>query len=267
MIKIELPKLKLRQNEQIPRIIHYCWFGGKPLPPLAKKCLKSWKKYLPDYQIVRWDENSFDVNAHPFTKEALEAKKWAFITDYVRLFVLHEIGGVYMDTDVEVIKPIDEFLVHSAFSSFESPFLIPTGLMSSSKHNSWISTLLEYYDNKHFFDKDGNSELIANTNIITQISQEKFNLQITNSYQVLEGDVHIYPSDYFCPMNWETKRIEPTNISYALHHFAGSWIEGKEKEKYIKFRKRLGRMLHTAIGGSFYEAIANNSWRKFLKLK
>ena len=131
MIKIQIPETPLNPNEQIPRIIHYCWFGGKPLPSLAKKCLKSWKKYLPDYKVICWDENSFDVYAHPFTKEAFESKKWAFITDYVRLYVLNEVGGVYMDSDVEVIKPIDEFLINSAFSSFESPYLIPTGLMAS----------------------------------------------------------------------------------------------------------------------------------------
>jgi mannosyltransferase OCH1-like enzyme len=267
MIKIELPQTKIRHNEKIPRIIHFCWFGGKALPSLAKKCLNSWAKYLPDYKVIRWDENSFDVDAHPFTREAFESKKWAFITDYVRLYVLHEIGGVYMDSDVEIIKPIDEFLVHSAFSSFESPFLIPTGLMASSKQNNWIKVLLQYYDNKHFIDKDGYPELIANTNIITKISQEKFNLQISNAHQVLDGNVHIYPSDYFCPMNWETQKIEPTNNSYALHHFAGSWIVGKEKEKYIKFRKKLGESLHTIIGRSFYETIANESWRKYLKLK
>jgi mannosyltransferase OCH1-like enzyme len=267
MIKIELPKIELRSNEQIPRIIHYCWFGGKPLPSLAKKCLKSWKKYLPDYKVICWDENSFDVYAHPFTKEAFESKKWAFITDYVRLYVLNEVGGVYMDSDVEVIKPIDEFLINSAFSSFESPYLIPTGLMASSKQNIWIATLLKYYNNKHFIDKDGNPELIPNTNIITQISIDKFNLQISNSYQVLEGDVHIFPSEYFCPMNWESRKIDPTNNSYALHHFAGSWIEGKEKEKYIKFRKKLGVILQNIVGGSIYEIIANNSWRRVLKQK
>jgi mannosyltransferase OCH1-like enzyme len=267
MIKIELPKVELENREKIPRIIHYCWFGGKPLPPLAKKCVISWKKYLPGYKIMRWDENTFDVNAHPFTKEALESKKWAFITDYVRLYVLHEIGGVYLDSDVEITKPIDKFLVHAAFSSFESPFHIPTGLMASAKGNSWINTLLRYYDGKHFVDKDGNPELITNTDIITKISKDKFNLEINNTYQILPGDIHIYPSDYFCPMNWEIQKIEPTENSYALHHFAGSWIEGKEKEKYIKFRKRLGKKLQNIIGGSFYETFANITWRKFLKLK
>jgi mannosyltransferase OCH1-like enzyme len=234
MIKIQIPKIELIQNEQIPRIIHYCWFGGKPLPSLVKKCLKSWEKFLPDYKIIRWDEDSFDVNSHPFTKEAYEMKKWAFITDYVRLYVLHEVGGVYLDSDVEIIKPIDTFLAHSAFTSFESPFLVPTGLMSSSKQNSWINTLLKFYENTHFIDKDGLPQLTPNTVTITEICTKKFNLQINNSYQVLEGDVHIYPSEYFSPKSWETGKIKLTSNTYSIHHFSGSWIPKYQKtEKYM----------------------------------
>ena len=135
MIKIQLPTFELKQNEKIPRLIHYCWFGGKPLSPLAKKCIRSWGKFLPDYTLVCWNENSFSFSSHPYTKESYEAKKWAFITDYVRLYVLYNYGGIYMDTDVEIIKPIDKFLIHGAFSSFESPVQIPTGLMASSKNS------------------------------------------------------------------------------------------------------------------------------------
>jgi mannosyltransferase OCH1-like enzyme len=263
MIKLNVKEKSLLENEKIPRIIHYCWFGGKPLPSLAKKCIKSWKKYLPDYQIIRWDEDSFDILAHPYTKEAFENKKWAFITDYVRLYVLYEIGGIYMDSDVEIIKPLDKFLQHSAFSSFESPYHIPTGLMASSKNNNWIKVLLQYYDNRSFLDSEKTPNLTTNTVVITEISQEQFNLKIENRYQVLLDDVHIYPSEYFCPMNWSIKKIEPTENSYALHHFAGSWIEGKEKEKYIKFRKKLGVYFINIIGNSFYNKIADKTWRKF----
>jgi len=173
---------------------------------------KSWKKYLPDYKIILWNEKTFDVNAHHYTKEAYNAKKWAFITDYVRLYVLYHFGGIYMDTDVEIIKPIDPFLKHSAFSSFESPVQVPTGLMASSKQNIWIKTLLDYYENAHFLDADGNPVLVPNTVVITDISQKLFGLKLNNSYQVLEGDVHIYPSEYFCPMNWELSKIETTII-------------------------------------------------------
>ena len=104
------------KKNKIPKIIHYCWFGGNPLPELAEKCIESWKKYLPDYEIIRWDENNFDFNINDYVKEAYENKKWAFITDYVRLYAMYNYGGIYMDTDVEVLKSLDCFLIHPAFS-------------------------------------------------------------------------------------------------------------------------------------------------------
>lgn len=267
MIKIELPKIALKEDERIPRIIHYCWFGGKPLPKDVKKYIKTWKKYLPDYKIICWNEDSFDVFAHPYTKEAYESKKWAFITDYVRLYVLYHFGGIYMDSDVEVTKNLNVFLKHAAFSSFESPHLIPTGLMASERNSFWIKTLLEYYENKHFVDEFGKPELIANTIIITDISKAQFGLEINNKYQVLSSDVHIYPNDFFCPMDWALQKIVTTDNTYAIHHFAGSWIEGKEKNKYIKHRKRAGVLLGKIIGGKLYRVIAENTWRKYLDLK
>ena len=117
----------------IPKIIHYCWFGGKPLSPMARRCIDSWKKYCPDYQIKRWDETNFDLNSCTYIREAYEAKKWAFITDYVRLCVMYNYGGIYMDTDVEVLKNLDCFLSEKAFSGFESVDRIPTGIMASEK--------------------------------------------------------------------------------------------------------------------------------------
>ena len=126
----------------IPKIIHYCWFGGKPLPDEAKKLISTWKKYCPDYDIREWNENNFDINDCFYVKEAFEAKKWAFITDYVRLKVLYDYGGVYMDTDVEVCKPLDDLLSYNGVSGFESPSAIPTGIMAASRHNEWIGNLL-----------------------------------------------------------------------------------------------------------------------------
>jgi mannosyltransferase OCH1-like enzyme len=234
MIKVHVTKPKLLFNEKIPRIIHYCWFGGKPLPSLVEKCLESWKKYLPDFIILRWDEDSFDINAHSFTKEAYENKSWAFITDYVRLYVLHQFGGVYLDSDVEIIKPIDKFLIHSAFTSFESPFHVPTGLMASINNHLWIKTLLNYYNNKHFILRDGKLDIKPNTHIITEISTEIFDLQINNSYQILSSDVHIYPSEYFSPKSYVTGEINLTENTYCIHHFSGSWKPKHQKyEKYF----------------------------------
>ena len=143
----------------IPKIIHYCWFGGKPLPEDAKKYIESWEKYCPDYKICRWDESTFDINEIPYVKEAYEAKKWAFITDYVRLYVLKNIGGIYMDTDVEVIKNLDCFLNEKGFSGFEKIDAVPTGIMAAEKNHPFIIELLHDYDNLHFLKDDGTLDL------------------------------------------------------------------------------------------------------------
>ena len=127
----------------IPKVIHYVWVGGKPLNELAEKCIASWKKYCPDYEIKRWDETNFDINQNRFCKEALENKKWAFVADYIRLKVLYDEGGIYMDADVEVINPIDEFLQCPGFSGFECTGYIPTGIMAAEKGNKWIKLMLE----------------------------------------------------------------------------------------------------------------------------
>ena len=138
----------------IPKKIHYIWVGGNPLTPLAEKCIESWKKYCPDYEIVRWDESNFDVNQNQYCKEAYENKKWAFVSDYIRLKVLYEEGGIYMDTDVEVVKPLDKFLSNPAFSGFENDTMIPTGIIASEKNNPWVDKLLKKYDDKHFIKKN-----------------------------------------------------------------------------------------------------------------
>ena len=125
----------------IPKIIHYCWFGGKELPELAKKCIASWKKYCPDYEIIRWDESNFDLESCQYVKQAYQSKKYAFVTDYVRLYAMYTQGGVYMDTDVELTKNLDKFLDHQGFSGFESEAQIPTGIMAAEKPIWPLTTL------------------------------------------------------------------------------------------------------------------------------
>ena len=224
----------------IPKKIHYCWFGHGEKPDLAKKCIESWKKYCPDYEIIEWNEDNFDINMNQYVKEAYECKKYAFVTDYVRLYVLYNFGGLYMDTDVEVIKPLDEFLKNEAFSSFENNDYIPTGLMASKKHNIWIKELLKDYDEIHFVN-NGKMNLTPNTITITNTTIKKFGLKPVSSYQVLgNGAVTIYPYDYFCPKSHITNEINLTENTCTIHHFSGSWLSKDEllrkniKNKYIK---------------------------------
>ena len=205
----------------IPKKIHYCWYGGKPLPDLAKKCIDSWKKYCPDYEIIRWDESNTDLQSNQYVREAFEAKKWAFITDYVRLKVLYEYGGLYMDTDVQVIAPLDKFLNNRGFSGFENEHQVPTGIMAAEAGNSFIEELLHDYDDKHFILEDGSQDMTTNVVAITKLAAEK-GLVLNNQMQIIE-DFTFYPSDYFCPKDSRSLKVYLTNNTATIHHFAGSW--------------------------------------------
>lgn len=232
----------------IPKRIHYCWFGGNLLPELAEKCISSWKKFCPDYEIIEWNEKNFDINCCPYVSEAYQAKKWAFVTDYVRLFVLYTYGGIYMDTDVEIIRSINPFLNHNAFSGFENDKQIPTGIMAAEKENPWIEKLLSYYQGRHFIFEDGCLDLTTNVNIITKITADNYPIKLNNTYQVLD-DVTFYPKEYFCPKDFEMKEIHLTNESVTIHHFNGSWITPEEhalyeniKEVENKYGKIIGKI-------------------------
>lgn len=219
----------------IPKIIHYCWFGRGKMPELALTCIESWKKYLPDYKIVEWNEDTFDVNSNVYVKEAYESRKYAFVTDYVRLYALYINGGVYMDTDVEVLRNLDSFLELSAFSGFEDDINIPTGIMASEKGGRWVKENLEYYENRHFINADGTLDLTTNVTIITNYMLP-LGLRRHNSFQDFPGLITLYPKDVFCPKSNVDGKIRLTENTVTIHHFAGSWISGKQKIKKKVYR-------------------------------
>ena len=217
----------------IPKKIHYCWFGKKEMPKLAKKCIASWKKHCPDYEIICWNEDNFDINSNIYVKEAYENKKFAFVTDFVRLFVLYEYGGIYMDTDVEVIKNIDEFLGNNAFSGFESENTVPTGIMASEPKLEIYKELLDYYNDRHFVQENGEFDLTSNVTTITEIFTKK-GLKKNNTLQTIEGFT-FYPKEFFCPIDYSTKNMNKTDKTYTIHWFAGSWVPKKEKVKIFMY--------------------------------
>lgn len=217
----------------IPKIIHYCWFGGNPLPESAVKCIDSWKKYCPDYAIVEWNEDNFDISSLDYTREAYQAKKWAFITDYVRLYALATVGGVYMDTDVEVLKNIDIFLEEFGFSGFERVDAVPTGIMAAEKGNLFILQLMEEYNSLHFIREDGTNDLTTNIVRITDAATKR-GLKLNNKKQTV-CDFTFYPKEFFCPKNSRTMEIKLTDNTYTIHHFQGSWDTDRKKiRKFIK---------------------------------
>lgn len=232
---------------KIPKVIHYCWFGKGEKPKLAKKCIKSWKKYLPDYEIIEWNEENFDINSNQYVKEAYESKKYAFVSDYVRLYALCNYGGIYMDTDVEVIKSLDEFLVHDAFSGFESLQDAMTGIMGCKKNFNLFKEFLDYYTDRSFIKENEELDTTTNVRIMNNILN-KCGLISNNELQTVNG-LTIYPKTYFCPLSFNSIESEFSNNTYTIHHFSGSWMTKEEKKvmhnmkKYSKRKKFLCKFL------------------------
>lgn len=217
----------------IPKVIHYCWFGRGKMPELALKCIESWKKYCPDYEIKEWNEDNFDLDMYPYAREAYDNRKFAFVTDVVRLYALYHEGGVYMDTDVEVLKPLDRFLVHHAFSGFESEDEVPTGIMASEKGGRWAAENLAYYEGKHFVKEDGSFDLSSNVKTITKLLLPH-GIRLDNSFQDIAELITMYPKDYFCPKDHNTREIHLTENTHCIHHFNGSWWpKGKRFEAWL----------------------------------
>lgn len=225
----------MNEFSKIPKIIHYCWFGGNPLPELALKCIESWKRFCPDYEIIEWNENNFNLEINSYVKEAYAAQKWAFVSDVARLYALVNYGGIYMDTDVEVIKPLDELLKYEAVSGFESDTQIPTGLMACEKKHHMFDELLHDYEGNHFKRKDGSLDLTTNVTRITNTCL-KYGLKQNNQFQCVNGFT-LLPKDYLCPKDHETKKITITENTYTIHHFDGSW-HSQEDLYYEELKKK-----------------------------
>ncbi|WP_339215174.1 glycosyltransferase [Solibacillus sp. FSL W8-0372] len=224
----------------IPKKIHYCWFGGNEYPQLMKDCIESWKKYLPEYELIEWNESNFDIKSNQFVKEAYEAKKYAFVSDYVRLYVLYNYGGIYLDTDVEVKKSLNNLLGLKAFTGRESDDSYVTGTLGAEKGHLWIKELLDYYTNKSFYDSNGH---LTNTVIITQITKQIYkDIENSNPKRVYESqDLTIYPFEYFCAKDYKTGILKSTKNTYSIHHFNGSWLSKKTKIRtnFGRFYRRI----------------------------
>lgn len=222
----------------IPKVIHYCWFGRNPLSPIAKKCIESWKKYCPDYNIIEWNEENFDVNIIKYTQEAYDAKKYAFVSDYARFFILYTYGGIYMDVDVELIKPLDIFLDNKMFAGFEDDKNIAPGLIfASTQGQSLIKEIMDSYNSRCFLNDGGSFNYNTVVEFVTEILRSH-GLLANGKSQTVEG-MKLYPRDFFCPMNFNTGKINITTNTYSIHHFDGSWQSNTQKFK-VKIKRVFG---------------------------
>ncbi len=242
----------------IPKKIHYCWFGGAPLPPLAKKCIRSWEKYCPDYEIICWNEENFDISQNRYAAEAYAAKKWAFVSDYVRLKVIYEYGGIYMDTDVEVLKPLDDLLANGGYMGFEHKGVVSTGLgFAAPAAHPLIESLLADYNDISFVREDGSYDMLPcpdrNTKTIAELGMD-----ITKQEQIFMG-IQMLSCEYLCPMNYYTGRKKITKNTYCIHHYSASWTSRVSKR--TTFIKRIiGVRLYDKLYGKFLHKFKWLEW-------
>ena len=208
---------------RIPKIIHYCWFGENEKPNIVKRCIQSWKNILDGYEIIEWNENNFDIKSLSYVHEAYKNRKYAFVSDYVRLCVLDKYGGIYLDTDIEVFKKFDDLLEYSLFAGFEEGNLIATSVIGAEQSNYLIKKYLNEYNNYNFYNTDGSMNLTPNVRRFTELLVEK-GLSLDNSKQVLKGNMCILPIEYLSPYDYINCIYKVSKYSYCVHHFYVSWM-------------------------------------------
>ena len=217
----------------IPKIIHYCWFGRGQIPQLALDCIASWHKFMPDWTFIEWNEDNFDINSLTYVKEAYEARKYAFVSDYVRLYALFNYGGLYMDVDFEVFKPFDNLLEHQAFAGYEGSKYSPVmmGVLASEQKGDWIAKQMELYAGRHFVKSDGSYDMTTNVAFLTKHMMEQ-GLVCDGNEKDFDG-LHIFPVDYFCPRQ-TTGEYFRTDNTYCDHKGLNSWSSSKDKPLLLK---------------------------------
>lgn len=234
---------------KIPKIIHYCWFGGAPIPEKDKACIESWRKFCPDYEIIEWNESNYDIAKNRYMKEAYEVKKWGFVPDYARLDIVYTQGGIYLDTDVEIIRNIDPLLEDEAFMGFEDGKFVALGLgFGAAKGNPHIKAMRDVYEDVSFINPDGSFNTLPIPHYTTDYLLEK-GLKQNDTHQQIEG-ISIYPKAYFCPRDYYTGAMSLTENSYTIHHYNASWLSDKEKKNYerkLRLIERYGKTVGTGM--------------------
>ena len=226
----------------IPKIIHYCWFGDNEIPERAKKCIASWKTYCPDYEIKEWNDDNFPLeNCPKYVLDARAAKKYAFVTDYVRLKVLYDNGGFYMDTDVELLRPLDIFQDDRAVIGFENDNFVNSGqMLAAEAGHPILHEMMECYSNVDFYQPDGSMFLLGCPRVNTQ-ALEAHGLTKNGQEQIV-ADVHIYPADWFNPLDSATGLLKKTENTVSIHWYSMSWIS-PAKQIRVKILRQIRKFL------------------------
>lgn len=230
----------------IPKIIHYCWFGKNPKSKLILKCIDSWKKYCPDWEMIEWNEDNFDVNQNEFCRQAYQNKKWAFVSDFARFDILYKYGGIYLDTDVEILRPLDCFLKNKLFAGHETDEWIAPGLILGSEDgHPVIEEVLRAYQNSSFLDELGN-EIHTTVGQYFTNALLKNGVILTGKTQIVDG-IAIYSKDFFCPLNDATGIITKTENTHTIHWYSKTWINPG-----IRIRTKITRIFHRIFGNECF---------------
>lgn len=237
----------------IPKIIHFCWLSGDPYPPKIAKCLKSWEKYLSDYEIILWDTKRFDLNSSVWVRQAFEKKKYAFAADYIRFYALYNFGGIYLDSDVEVLRDFDDLLDLPYFIGAEKSQTPEAAIIGAEKGCDWIKQCLDYYQGRSFVKEDGTLDLRKLPEIMAeQIRKLKpvCVLSLEDSLNMrsldMQNEVLIFDDTFFSPMVFDSREVEITPYTYAIHHYQNSWFSVKAKA-YYRFRTSLVKLFGFAL--------------------
>lgn len=241
----------------IPKLIHYCWFGNNPKPDEILGYIDTWKRCCVDYEIKEWNESNFDIRCNKYVEEAYEQKKWAFVADYVRLYAIYNYGGIYMDSDVEILKCLDSYLEYDGFTGFETADHPLTGIMGCAKGNLFIKEVMDTYETRHFVLPDGNLDLTVNIVPFKEMCI-RHGYQMNNKLQIIDGFA-IFPTDVFCPFDFLLRQFNITENTVALHHFAGSWTVRRES-CLAKLKLKILRLLGPKVSHKL--ANMKNYWRK-----
>ena len=242
----------------IPKVIYYCWFGRGKMPALAERCIESWKKVCPDYRIVCLNEENFDIAQNRYAQEAYDSQKWAFVSDYARLKVLYEEGGIYLDTDVELLKPLDDLIEESGYMGFDDQGLLSTGLgFACEKGNELVGALLKDYDEIPFILEDGSLDMTPcpdrNTETIRALGMD-----LSRQGQVFMG-IRMLPEDYLCPIKYYSGKKKMTKNTYSVHHFCASWTTPTAK-RTLFLKRLLGVKLYDKLYGKFLHKFKGLEW-------
>lgn len=227
----------------IPKILHYCWFGGNSLPELEQKCIASWSEVMPDWTVQRWDESNFDISRCRFSSNAYSSKAWAFVSDYARMRILLENGGIFLDTDVEVLQSFEPFIVNAAFAGFmkNNRFINPGLVMGSEPGGIVVEQLARQYESIDFEVKSGRNSMPTSPRVMTKLLVEQFNLKQDGSMQELDGFT-AYPASYFDALDSHTGRLVVDDSTYSIHHYSGTWLNPAKKYR-IEARKKLSPLV------------------------